>query len=346
VAKYIGTEHYEQVVQPDIVELLNQLVWHYDEPFADSSMIPTYLVCRHAREHITVALSGDGGDEVFGGYPRYLYETSIERTLRIPGARIAAGALSSIWPDRWRGKLQLKKMRYKSGARYAEQMSFFDSEDRAMLYDGDRSGASGARELIEKQYSQLYSANNWESLARLQYLDTIVGYLPADILTKVDMASMRVALEVRSPLLDHKLIEFMSRVPAKFKVRGATTKYLLKKIGERLLPRDVLYRPKQGFALPLPRWFRSELAEYTKSMLLGEDSQVSRLFRRDTIARIFHDHTARGLDRSQMLFALLCLEIWLRAKLNRSHIPTCDPLLPQNLKSRGSRKVSTEMVNN
>ena len=328
VAKRVGSEHHEQIVRADIVELLNELVNHFDEPFADSSMIPTYLVCRHAREHITVALSGDGGDEVFGGYPRYLYDKWIGHLLRIPYSGHIAAVLSTIWRDSWRGKQQLSKMQYADGARYAEQMSFFDSETRALLYHGDGRDHLATQAFIRGNYLPNGERTRWDPLSLLQYLDTVVGYLPGDILTKVDITSMRVSLEVRSPFLDQKLIEFMSRVPAHYKVRGLQTKYLLKKIGERLLPRDVLYRPKKGFALPLARWFRNELMGYTQSMLLAADSRVSGLFRREAITRLVHDHTVRGLDCTQRLFCLLCLEIWLRQK--------GDPTGAQNMRPYGS----------
>jgi asparagine synthase (glutamine-hydrolysing) len=312
VAKHIGTEHYEQVVRPDVMELLNELVVHYDEPFADSSMIPTYLVCKHARQHITVALSGDGGDEVFGGYPRYLYETWIHRYLRLPGARSVAGALATCWPDTWRGYRQLGKMKYPDGARYAEQMSFFDFGWRHALRGNGAGPTDGAADYVRDHYLFSGQRANWESLGQLQFLDTVVGYLPGDILTKVDMASMRVSLEVRSPLLDQRLMEFMAKVPARYKIRGGSGKYLLKKIGEKLVPPEVLYRRKLGFAIPLAQWFRKQVQSYLRDMLLGADSQVSVMFRRETIERLVHDHVVRGLDNSSMLFSLLCLEIWLR----------------------------------
>jgi asparagine synthase (glutamine-hydrolysing) len=316
VARYIGTEHYEQIVRPDVIELLTELVDHYDEPFADSSMIPTFLVCRHARQHVTVALSGDGGDEVFGGYPRYLYQLWISRLLRLPGTRLAAQALYRVWPDQWRGKRQLKKMKYLEGRRYAEQVSLLDSETRRGLRKQPlRDGIpDGGEEYIREHYLPTEERRSWEPLSRLQYLDTVVGYLPGDILTKVDMASMRVSLEVRSPLLDQQVIEFMSRVPARFKIRGTCTKYLLKKIGERHVPAEVLYRPKRGFTLPLKTWFRQDLRGYVESMLLGEDSRVARLFDRAALQKLVHDHVVRGLDCTEMLFCILCLEIWFRRK--------------------------------
>ena len=318
VAKHVGVEHHEQILRPDVIGLLEELVEQFDEPFADSSMIPTYLVSRHARQHITVALSGDGGDEVFGGYPRYLYETFTNNLLRVPGARSAAGIASVLWPDHWRGKVALRKMKYAEGRRYAEQMSFFDSDTRKLLHTVAAQGTTGADEFIDTNYLPNQMTERWTPLARLQYLDTMVGYLPGDILTKVDTASMWVSLEMRCPLLDHRLAEFMSRVPDKFKMRGRVTKYLLKKIGERLLPADILYRPKRGFSLPLREWFCGELRSYVESVLLVPHAKIYGFLKKEAVEAILDDHVRRRLDRTQMIFALLCLEIWLRKNADNS----------------------------
>jgi asparagine synthase (glutamine-hydrolysing) len=315
VAKFLGTDHYEQIVNPEIIPEITELIHHYDEPYADSSMLPTFLVCKHARQHVTVALSGDGGDEVFGGYARYRYETQSDQLLRIPGVRLFANALSVVYPRHWRGYVPLVKMRYAGGARYAEQLSIFHTRIRTALYKGLNHAASrkGAQEFIERNYW-----GSWndcpEPLSRMQRVDILKGWLPGDMLTKVDMASMRASLEVRCPLLDQRLIEYMARVPARFKIRGNVTKYLLKKIGERLVPPEVLYRPKQGFSLPLKHWFRQNLKGYIESNLMGPDSVVVAVFRREAIKQVLDDHVHRSVDNSERIFALLALEIWLRGK--------------------------------
>lgn len=317
VAKHIGTEHYEQVLRPDVLELLNELVEHFDEPFADSSMIPTYLVSKHARQHITVALSGDGGDEIFGGYPRYLYETVTNTAMKVPGARLGASLASSLWADHWRGKLALRKMKHPEGRRYAERMAFFDSDVRGAFYqDQSAPWTHTADDFMLSHFMPDDVSAKWSPLARLQFLDTVVGYLPGDILTKVDIASMKVSLEMRSPLLDHKLAEFMAGVPAHYKIRGRVTKYLLKKIGERLVPAEILYRPKRGFSLPLPEWFRKDLRSYAESLLLSPEARLNRYLKPEKVRELLHDHIERGLDRSQMIFALLCLEMWLQQNKN------------------------------
>ena len=311
VARHIGTEHHEQVVRPNVLELIEDLVPHYDEPFADSSMIPTYLVCKSARQHLTVALSGDGGDEVFGGYPRYRYECMIHSWFKVPGARWGARALSLVYPDGMRGSLQLKKMRSPEGRRYAEQVGFFTIDQKHHLYAPEFPRAFAAQRMMKEIYRDRAAQHAREPLGRMQYVDTLFGWLPGDMLTKVDMASMYASLEVRCPLLDQKLVEYMSRVPASFKIRRGETKYLLKRIGERLLPRDILYRPKQGFALPLSHWFRRELRPLVESRLLGPDSRLQHILRREAVMEVVHNHMDRGIDASGLIFALLSLEKWL-----------------------------------
>jgi asparagine synthase (glutamine-hydrolysing) len=234
--------------------------------------------------------------------------------LRVPGVRAVAGAVAPLWGDNWRGKQSLKKMKYPDGRRYAEQMAFFDSEERHTLHrsDAPMDWTTGADEFIDNNFLPNGVTRSWDVLSRLQYLDTMVGYLPGDILNKVDIASMKVSLEMRSPLLDHKLAEFMAHVPVQYKLRGRVSKYLLKKIGERLLPSEVLYRPKLGFSLPLPQWFRGELRGYVESMLMGSDADVGKLLNRNAIKTTLHDHMERGIDRTQTIFSLLCLEIWLK----------------------------------
>lgn len=318
VARHLGTDHHEQIVRPDVIPLFTELTKHYDEPFADSSMIPTFLVCRHAREHVTVALSGDGGDEVFAGYPRYGYEVWLQKWLRLPGMRAAARCLSAVYPATWRGRKQLHKMKYPHGQRYAEQVSIFDSQLRGQLYQGRWGKMAGGEEFINHYYVGNFDQRTSEPLSRLQQVDSLYGWLPGDMLTKVDMASMKVSLELRSPLLDQNLMEYMSRVPARLKLRGGVSKYLLKKIGEGLVPPEVLYRPKQGFSLPLSHWFRQELRPYVDSMLLREDSRIAVLLRREVVQELVNDHIRGRWDHSGAIFSLLGLEVWLREKTSDS----------------------------
>lgn len=250
---------------------------------------------------------------MFGGYPRYKYESWIGSWLRLPAARSAAGLLSAIYPSTWRGRLQLEKMTYPEGRRYAEQVSIFDSAIRESLYR-ERGPRAGAEEFIARHYLPNAGNARWDPLSRLQQVDLLYGWLPGDMLTKVDMASMRVSLELRCPLLDQRIVEYMSQVPTRYKLRGNTTKYLLKKIGERLVPREVLYRPKQGFSLPLTHWFRHELRSYVDSMLLGPESRLAVLFRREMLMQLVNDHNQGRWDHSGRIFSLLALEIWLRGK--------------------------------
>ncbi len=309
VAKHLGTEHYEQIVHPNIEQLMYELVEHFDEPFGDSSIIPTFLVCQHARQHITVALSGDGGDETFAGYPRYLYERWVGRAASIPGVSALASSVSLLWPAQWRGKRQMRKMRWGSGLRYAEAVSVVDTEMRHELWGNGRAPQT-AREFIRRHYSP----RGMDSVSHAQYADSLVNYLPGDILPKVDIASMKVSLEVRSPLLDHQLMEFMAHVPIGLKMRGANPKYLLKKIAERYVPPEVLYRPKQGFTLPLRWWFSESLRPFMESLLVGKESRVAAILRGDVVERLIHEHVTRGVQHTDALYALLALEIWLRRR--------------------------------
>ena len=205
-------------------------------------------------------------------------------------------------------------MRYPEGRRYAEQVSIFHSRLRGRLYCEQNDGeGNGAEEFIAQHYVPTAKNSHWEPLSRLQEVDLMYGWLPGDMLTKVDMASMRVSLELRCPLLDQRLIEYMSHVPAHFKLRGGTTKYLLKKIGERLVPPEVLYRPKQGFSLPLTHWFRRELRSYVESILLGPESRLAALFRHESLVQLVNEHNQGKWDHSGRIFSLLALETWLRA---------------------------------
>lgn len=312
VARHIGAEHHEQVVRPDALDLIEELAAHYEEPFADSSMIPTYLVCKHARQHLTVALSGDGGDEVFGGYPRYKYESMIGSWMRVPGASAAARLLSRVYPKTMRGALQLQKMKFPEGRRYAEQVSVFGTEFRNAFYNPSFARTFSGEQMMKEIYGDLARQHASEALGRMQYVDTVWGWLPGDMLTKVDMAAMYASLEVRCPLLDQKLIEYMSRVPARFKLHNGESKYILKRLAERLVPREVLYRPKQGFSLPLPHWFRNELRSFVLAMLVSPDSRIHSLFRSDAVRQLVDDHMEQRWDYSGYIFCLLSLELWLR----------------------------------
>ncbi|HEY6401926.1 MAG TPA: asparagine synthase (glutamine-hydrolyzing), partial [Blastocatellia bacterium] len=260
-ARHFGTDHHEFVVTPDICRLVEEIVWHHDEPFADVSSVPTYVVSKMAREHVTVALSGDGGDEVFGGYERYLVDQLRQRYERIPAFMRRAMLLTArALPRGAYGKRFLRNIALEPAARYIDSVTYFDRDSQLDLFTGD------ARQTIAgydpaRRFELTFAAPIAQSrLERQLYLDSKT-YLPGDILVKVDRMSMANSLETRAPLLDHRLIEFAQTIPASYKLRGLETKYILKRVAEGLIPDEITRRPKQGFDVPIRRWFNHELRE-------------------------------------------------------------------------------------
>ena len=276
VARQFNTEHHEDVVEPKALEIIDKLAWHYDEPFADSSAIPTYYVSKIARRHVTVALGGDGGDENFAGYRRYLFDYR-ENQMR---SMVPAGIRSSIfgplgrwypglaWAPRiFRGKATFQSLSRSPLEGYFNSVSIFRPDEKAALFTNDfkrRLMGYDSLDVFRKYYDEV---DTTDPLSRIQYVD-IKTYLPDDILTKVDRASMAVSLELRAPLLDHKLMEMVAGMPSEFKLRGKTGKYIFKKAFESILPDNILYRPKQGFAVPLGRWFRQDLKELDRKSVV------------------------------------------------------------------------------
>ena len=269
IAKSFATNHHVRQVNPDDFDLVDALIGIYDEPYADSSALPTYRVCELARERVTVALSGDGGDENLAGYRRYRLHMAEERVrslLPLGFRRAIFGPLGRFYPKAdWaprvvRGKTTFQALARDSVAAYFHTVSIFNDDLRAALFtDRFRSELQGytADRVLHRHAAQ---APSDEPLSLIQYLD-MKTYLVGDILTKVDRASMAHALEVRVPLLDHPLVEWISSIPAHFKLRGGEGKYIFKKSMEPYLPQELLYRPKMGFAVPLAKWFRGALKE-------------------------------------------------------------------------------------
>ncbi|TPW13022.1 MAG: asparagine synthase (glutamine-hydrolysing) [bacterium] len=265
VAERFGTDHEEMVVEADLAGILPTLVWHFDDPFADPSAIPTWHVSNIAARRVTVALSGDGGDESFGGYTRYVNALANARADRLPGvARGLLGAIAKALPDTARGKNRLRWLSLSGDDRYAD---FFAStpphlvarhlsqEMKARLATlGLDAEAARRRATLPILADCPYA----DPIARMQYFDARL-YLPGDILMKVDRASMSVSLESREPLLDHHLMEFGLGLPPRLKIDGRETKLLLRRLARQLLPAEAIDRPKHGFSVPLDRWFRGEL---------------------------------------------------------------------------------------
>jgi asparagine synthase (glutamine-hydrolysing) len=315
VAKFLHTEHHEQVVKPNALEIMDKLVWHYDEPFADSSAVPTYYVSRIARQYVTVALGGDGGDETFAGYRRYYFD-NIENNLRrrVPESirRSVFGPLGRLYPPlAWAPRVFRAKATFESLSRsplagYFNSVSIFRPTDKQKLLTGDFQAKLAGYDSMGVLQHHYDRAGTEDQLSRIQYVDTKT-YLPDDILTKVDRASMAVSLEVRAPLLDHKLMERAAAIPSSLKLRGRTGKYIFKKAIASQVPAEVLERRKQGFAVPLNRWFRNELRDLTHETLFGADDGI---LDRGFLKKIWDQHQKGTYDRSSHLWAVLMYRKW------------------------------------
>ncbi len=316
VADRFGTDHHSHTVGSDDFALVDRLVGMFDEPFADASALPTWRVCQLAREHVTVALSGDGADEALAGYRRQVFHHREEQARAILPARLRAplfGTIGQAWPKAdWaprplRAKATLLSLARDGAAGYARALAILAPEQRGALYtDAFVRELAGYR--AEHSLMQMMRAAPARSgLDRAQYAD-LKFWLPGDILTKVDRTSMDVSLETREPLLDHRLIEFAASLPHRQRIRGAQGKWLMKHTMERYLPRDVLYRPKQGFVTPLAQWFRGPLAATARGVAAGPRLAQAGWLDRDRLARIAESHIEGRQDNSRLLWQLLMLD--------------------------------------
>jgi asparagine synthase (glutamine-hydrolysing) len=315
VSRLFATNHHEEPVEPNALEIVDKLAWHYDEPFADSSAIPTYYVSKIARRHVTVALGGDGGDESFAGYRRYkldYYENRLRG--RVPASlRHAVFAPLGRWYPAlaWAPRVFRAKATFQSLARsplegYFNSISYFRPDEKMALFTPEfrqRLADYNSIDVIRHYYDR---ADTDDLLSKIQYVD-LKTYLTDDILTKVDRASMAVSLEVRAPFLDHRLLECAASIPSSLKLRGGTGKFILKKALEPQLPNDILYRPKQGFAIPLGIWFRRDLKEMARETILGQqDGILDHRF----LEKIWDQHQKGHHDRSALLWCTLMFRKW------------------------------------
>jgi asparagine synthase (glutamine-hydrolysing) len=288
-------------------------VRQFDEPFADSSMIPTYYVSRSARRHVTVALSGDGGDELFAGYTRYIDPANVRAVERIPASiRNALFApVAHMLPEGTRGIDRLRDMLGSADQQYVRRMTQGLTNTHRLVFDerlARRVDTDPAR--IAAPFLAADAAGK-DTLSRRQYLD-MHTYLSGDILTKVDRTSMMVSLECRAPLLDHVLAEFAATIPPELRMRGMTTKYLLKKVAERLMPAEMVHRPKMGFGVPVTHWLRGEWMAKSNDLILGPRALGRGIFREAFLRRIIDEHQAGKRDNSSMIWSLMMLEMWFR----------------------------------
>ncbi|MCP5152368.1 MAG: amidotransferase 1, exosortase A system-associated [Chromatiales bacterium] len=322
VADLLHTDHRVHQVEPDDFDLIDRLASLYDEPYADSSAMPTYRVCQLARERVTVALSGDGGDENLAGYRRYRLHANEERVRGLAplGLRRAVfGTLGRVYPKAdWAPRVLRAKSTFQGLARdtvdaYFHTVSILgDDMRRALFSEGFRRSLNGyGASQVMRDHAARAPTPAGDGLALAQYLD-MKTYLPGDILTKVDRASMAHSLEVRVPLLDHKLVEWISGLPSDLKLRAGEGKYVFKKALEKTLPHDILYRRKMGFAVPLATWFRGPLRDRVREALLGERMADSGVFDMQTIRRLVDRHASGVGDHSAALWSLLMFEAHLR----------------------------------
>ena len=320
VADRYRTNHLLETVKSDDFDLIDTLAALYDEPYADSSAIPTYRVCQLARKKVTVALSGDGGDESFGGYRRYRSFMMEERLReKVPdGVRQPLFSLlgrvypKADWAPRvFRAKTTFQALARDSVEAYFHSVSILRGDMRTQLFSASFQRRLGGYDALEVFRRHAANAETDDPLALVQYLD-LHTYLVGDINTKVDRASMAHSLEVREPLMDHPLVEWLATLPSSLKVQGNEGKYVFKKAMEPLLPNDVLYRPKMGFSVPLARWFRGPLKQRVRDAVLGETLAATGFFNRDYLQHLVDAHQSGARDYSAPLWTLLMFEAFLR----------------------------------
>jgi asparagine synthase (glutamine-hydrolysing) len=308
VATRFGTDHHDLVLRPDVVSIVEDLTWYLDEPFGDTSAIPTYMVSKLASEHVKVVLSGDGGDELFAGYDKYVVEGRERAYDRIPKAlRAIGGAVGRAMPDGAMGRRFLQHLALEGPRRYLDASTMFRSAELGKLFQGDAYRRLAQHDPLAQSLRALqHGGEDW--LASVQYRD-LHTYLPLDILTKVDRATMAHSLEARPPLLDHRLVEFAATVPARFRLHNGTTKYLFKQAMRGILPDAIIDRQKHGFAVPLAHWFRGDLAGFTRDLLFSTRCRERGFFDTRYIERLLQLND-RGRNLDLQLWTVMSFELW------------------------------------
>jgi len=317
VAQEYGTEHHEFVVKPKAMDILPLLVERYGEPHADSSCIPTYYVACQTKKYVTVALNGDGGDELFAGYERYWAMLLAENFQKLPyPLRIIGSSFAGLLPDSTNPKNKLRRIKRFAQAmtlpvvkRYKRWVGIFDDNLKSELYSKDFSCRISGYNAEKCIAMFLDSKSGLSLLDRLLLTDTMT-YLPNDLLVKVDITSMSCSLEARSPFLDHVLMEFAASLPVEYKMNGSIRKHILKQAVKDLVPASNIYRPKMGFGLPVAAWFRNELKEFLSDHLFSSQALSRGYFKPETVKGMFDRHVSGKNDYSSQLWALLMLEMW------------------------------------
>jgi asparagine synthase (glutamine-hydrolysing) len=325
VARHLGTDHREFVVRPQALELLPALVWQMDEPFADPSMIPTHYVSEIARREVTVALSGDGGDEAFGGYATYAWARGYAALDRIPRPLRRLAGRVPLPPGSSLGR-RLGRLSLDVADRHLEVMAFFRARELARVLAPAMLQAVADHDPFDApRRIHAGAAARLGAVPALLYLDAMT-YLSDDVLTKVDRTSMRHSLEVRVPLLDHKVLEFVARIPFEYKLRGGVSKWVLRESVKDLLPPETLARGKQGFAVPLERWFGGRFGSLAREVLLDPGVERRGWLDRRGIERLLRAPGPLEERQAKQMFALVCLELWARTYLDRPREALDSPL--------------------
>lgn len=317
VAECFGTVHQEFTVRADAAALISRLVRHFDEPFGDVSAIPTFLVCEMARKHVTVVLGGDGGDELFGGYDAYLAQRAATRYERVPDVLrlLWEPAIRCLRPTAQKKGLVNRVKRFieafdhPAAIGHARWMAFLSPAEKARLYTPTLQAQLGTTTGYEPMVAWAQRFAHLDPMARAMAMD-LVSYLPDDILVKVDRMSMATSLEVRAPLLDHKVVELVARIPASLKIRGWQTKWILREAMRGLVPDAVLTRPKQGFSIPVKNWLREELKPMLCETLSPARLRRHGLVEPAVVDRWVQEHVAGRVNHAHRLWCLMMLELW------------------------------------
>jgi asparagine synthase (glutamine-hydrolysing) len=317
VAAEFETDHHELLLEPQHVSLAEDLAWYLDEPFGDSSAIPSFMVAKLASEHVKVVLTGDGGDELFAGYEKYVTERRERLYDRVPQpVRRLMARIGQAMPEGWTGRNFLRHLSLEGARRYLDSSTIFDRGEQRCLFQPDVADELAATDPWAPALRHL-TASDW--LSGLQYFD-LQSYLPLDILTKVDRMSMAHSIESRPALLDHRLVEFAATIPPDLRLRGRTTKYLFKQAMRGILPDAIVDRPKQGFAIPLARWFRGGWSGYVRDVLLSDTCRNRGIFNPAYVEELLRLHD-RGRPLDLHLWTMISFEQWCRTFLDRVPVP-------------------------
>ena len=320
IADRFKTDHHEYIVKPDAIELLPKLVWHYNEPYADSSALPSYYVAKMTRQEVAVALNGDGGDECFGGYERFMAARYAELINKapIPFKKKIIEAIIKRIPESLEfkdSKARLRRFMVELSKSYRERhynwMAIFNNYEKNNLFSNEfNKEISGKNSFsyLDKAFNECGSP---DIVDKVMCADIKTNLLD-DLLVKMDIATMANSLEGRSPFLDHKMMEFCAAMPSAMKIKGTKLKYILKKALSKALPKEILSRGKMGFGVPLDSWFRGELKDYSYGILMSDKSLNRGYFKKESVKKLLDDHVAARANNGARIWSLLFLELWHR----------------------------------